>query len=209
MYVKGNKLSYSGITATSFTGIPASGDLSVQFPWEGGTTVLQLYALPADFNTAVLVTYNKQQRLKNIDQRDIVMETTNSYYLQRYFRNDFAVDATNTEYYYSIIDGQYLLFIVPSVSGRMLRFDYQKTQPAWPDSDDVCIIPDKYCLTTVPYLAAAEMMANRGEMNEAVALNAQGYVNTYSMYKFYQSQKTELMYNQRVRTSKDMTHPNI
>ena len=74
---------------------------------------------------------------------------------------------------------------------------------------DTGTIPDQFILNTVPYFAAAEMMANRGEMNEAIALNMYGFSNTANMYKYYQSQKNELIYGQRLRTQKDLLYPNI
>jgi hypothetical protein len=76
-----------------------------------------------------LVIYNKNQRLKGIDQRDILNETTTSNFLSRFFRDDFSTDYSNMEYYYAVIDQKYLLFIIPSISDRMLRLDYQ-TKPA-------------------------------------------------------------------------------
>lgn len=122
---------------------------------------MQLYELPDDFAQPVSATYNKSQKLKNIDQRDIVQEVPISPYLQRYFRNDFTSDTQSIEYYYAVIDARYLLFIVPSVAGRMLRFDYQKAPVQMADATDLATIPDDYVLNTVPYLAISEMMANR------------------------------------------------
>lgn len=194
LYVMGNKLSYTGVTATSFTGIPATGSFSIQFAFEAGTSILPMYAVPTDFSQATLANYNKNQRLKNLDQRDIVSPDSSSYYLQRFFRSDFSTDITNMEYYYSIIDAAYLIFLIPSVSDRMIRLDYQAGPTQMSAVTDECTIPDAFVLNTVPYFAAAEMMANRGEMNEAIALNMYAFSNTANMYKYYQSQKNELMY---------------
>ena len=68
---------------------------------------------------------------------------------------------------------------------------------------DLCTLPDDYVLNTVPYMAVSEMLANRGEMDEAIKLNNFGFNNIKSMMEFYQTQRTELMYNQRVRTVSD------
>jgi hypothetical protein len=53
------------------------------------------------------------------------------------------------------------------------------------------------------------MMYNRGESEEWIRLNSFGFVNVINMYKFYQSQKQELKFNQRVRTAKDFLYPNV
>jgi hypothetical protein len=65
------------------------------------------------------------------------------------------------EYYYSVIDAGFLLFIIPSVSGRMLNFEYQKTTDILNAVTDTLTIPDEYSLSTIPYLAVSEMMYNR------------------------------------------------
>jgi hypothetical protein len=70
------------------------------------------------------------------------------------------------EYYYSVIDARWLLFIIPSVSGRMLGFEYQKTVATLLNGTDTLTIPDEYSLSTIPYLAVSEMMYNRGESEE-------------------------------------------
>jgi len=209
IYLKGDIISYSGVNANWLTWVPATWTGSISFAFEAGTPIVQLYALPADFGQPVSVNYNSNQKLKNIDQRDLVSEVPTSPFLQRYFRNDFTSDTQFSEYYYTVINAQYLLFIIPSAEGKMLRFEYQKAPEQMVDAADLATIPDDYILNTVPYLAIAEMMANRWEMNEALMLNNFAFVNTKNMYKFYQTQKWELQYNQRVRTSKDYLYPNI
>jgi hypothetical protein len=52
-------------------------------------------------------------------------------------------------------------------------------------------------------MAMAEMMANRGEMDEAIKLNNFGFNNIKSMYQFYSTQRNELEYNQRVTNSSE------
>jgi hypothetical protein len=47
------------------------------------------------------------------------------------------------------------------------------------------------------------MMAQRGELDEALKLNNFGFNNIKTMYSFYNTQRNELIYNQRVRTVSD------
>ncbi len=209
LYIKWNVIQYTWITATSFTWVSATGKTSIKFAFERGTPILQAYLLPTNFSQAVEMQYNKNQRLVALDQRDIINESWTSFFLQRFFRNDFSADITNTEYYYSIIDTTYFIFIGPNVSWRMLRLDYQTKPTQLVDPTDVLTIPDEYSLNTIPYLAIAEMMFNRWESDEWIKLQNFWYNNAYNLYKYYQSQKTELMYNQRIRTQKDFMYPNI
>lgn len=68
---------------------------------------------------------------------------------------------------------------------------------------DILTIPDDYSLNTIPYMAVSEMLMNRGESEEGTRLNNFGFQNIKSMYQFYQTQRNELQYNQRVRTVSD------
>jgi hypothetical protein len=58
-------------------------------------------------------------------------------------------------------------------------------------------------LNTIPYMAAAEILINRGETEEWMRLNNIGFNNIKSMYQFYATQRAELEYNQRVRNSSE------
>lgn len=102
-----------------------------------------------------------------------------------------------------MLRGQYILFLVAQLSGQPISIDYQKKPTQLSDVTDVLTIPDEYSLNTIPYLAVSEMLANRGEMDEAIKLNNFGFQNVKSMYQFYDTQRQELNYNQRVRTVSD------
>lgn len=64
-------------------------------------------------------------------------------------------------------------------------------------------IPDEYALNTIPYLAVAEMLYNRGEPDQAKELNMFGFANALEMYAYYQTQQRELQFGFRVRTASD------
>jgi hypothetical protein len=52
-------------------------------------------------------------------------------------------------------------------------------------------------------MAVAEMMCQRWETEEWIRLNNFGFQNIKSMYAFYTTQRNELPYNVRIRTSSD------
>lgn len=93
--------------------------------------------------------------------------------------------------------------MVSQTNNQAISFDYQKAPTQLVDTTDIVTIPDDYSLNTIPYMAVAEMLANRMEMEEAIRLNNFGFNNIKSMYQFYGTQRQELMYNQRVRTVSD------
>ena len=93
--------------------------------------------------------------------------------------------------------------MVAQQNGQPINIDYQIKPTQLVNSTDILSIPDDYSLNTIPYLAVSEMMANRGEMDEATKLNNFGFQNVKSMFQFYTTQRNELQYNQRVRTVSD------
>jgi len=201
VWINGNIITYTGRTDTTLTG--CSG---VSYAWTGGTKVYPIYALPTDFGqlTRIFGTVSNwltRVMMKSIDSRDLAnpIPWTFAY---SYFSTNW--DIYGQEWYYSIIRWQYIfpmiMWVNPSVP---LSLEYQIKPVQLVNPYDLVTIPDEYSLSTIPYMATAEMMANRWEMDEAMKLNNFGYNNIQSMYQFYGTQRQELMYNQRVGTGYD------
>jgi hypothetical protein len=70
------------------------------------------------------------------------------------------------EWYYSLLKGQYIFFLVPQTTGQPISFEYQMAPTALSATTDLLTIPDSYSLNTIPYMAAAEILINRGETEE-------------------------------------------
>lgn len=209
VWIDGAVITYSGNTGTALTGIPATGAGSIPFAFESGKNVYQLESLPTDFgqvSRAFLTLNNTRIRTKlvPVDSRDLSSPVPNSFTYRFFFDRGYSNNSgLNQEWYYSIIKGQYVFFMLPQTSGNPVSFEYQKAPTQMSAAADLCTIPDDYALTTIPYFAVAEMLANRMEGDEAVRLNNLGFQNAKSMYQFYATQRMELEYNQRVRTSSD------
>jgi len=209
LLVQGNVITYTGKTATQITGIPISWDWSIMYAFTGWQIAHNLHILPDDFEQAVRAIYSENFRLEPVDYRDINNATLLDPFVYRFFQSDFYSDRLTGQYYYTLISSKYLLPIIPSTSNKPIRLNYQKAPTTLALPADICTIPDTYALNTIPYIATAEMMYNRGEMDEAYRLNAIGVKNVKAMYKKYQQGKNELKYGTRVWTSQDKRYPNI
>ena len=145
-------------------------------------------------------------QLVGVDNRDLNSPVPNSTIYRFFFDRSYSNSTgLGMEWYYSLLRGQFVFFLVPQTNSQPISFEYQKAPTQLSATTDVLTIPDDYSLNTIPYLAVAEMMANRGEMDEAIRLNNFAFNNVKSMYQYYTSVRTELMYNQRVRTLQDGT----
>ena len=66
--------------------------------------------------------------------------------------------------FYTIKDGSYLLIYNFNETDKIIKLRYKKTPTVMTLSTSTCTIDkDIYARTTIPYLAVAEMMFNRGE----------------------------------------------
>ena len=205
LWINGNLISYTGNTGSVISGIPLSGQYSIQYAHKAGTQVFQLETLPTDFWQLSRAFYTPSSSLNryelvSVDSRDLINALPNSTIYQ-YFSNYGT--AYNREYYYSMLRGQYILFLVNKIDAQPIMLDYQIAPTQLENTIDALTIPDDYALSTIPYLATAEMLANRGEMTEAIRLQSYGFNKVKSMYQFYATQRAELMFGQRVRTASD------
>ncbi len=205
LWIEWDIITYTGTTSTSFTGIPTTWDGALSFAWTSGTRVFALYPLPSDFLQLTSVDYQSTPggsliRMVGVDYRDVKNQVLNQQ-LYRFFRADYSI-ANNQERYFTLVHGQYFLPFLPQ-SGYALRFEYQKTPTPLVLSSDISSIPDQYVLNTVPYLATGEMLFNRWESDEGMKLFKFGYLNVRDMYRFYNTQGKDLIYNQRIRTASD------
>lgn len=74
----------------------------------------------------------------------------------------------------------------------MIRMRYQKTPDVFTSPTDQATIPDTdYALSTIPYLAVAEMLYNRGEEQRAADIYNFAIQNVKEMYDFYNNTSFE------------------
>lgn len=202
--INGNVVTYTGLTATSFTG--CSG---IAFPWQDGSRVSQIYTLPSNFWSPSRCVYDGRYEMIPIDQRDVVKE------LRRIGMIDPIGSAYSTwnnlvtQGMYWIINGTYIAIVPDSASGYSIQLTYQRKPTLLVATTDLLTVPDEYSLTTIPYIAVGQMLFNRGEEERGLELWNIGMNNTKEMYDATNASNKEAIYNVRVRTSRDRALLNI
>lgn len=209
IWINGAIMSYSANDWTTLSWIPATWTYAIPFAFVSWTQVYQINALPTDFwqVSRAFLTLNTTKfrtQLVGIDDRDLTSPIPNSSIYRFFFDRSYSNSTWLwMEWYYSLLRWQFVFFLVPQTNDQPISFEYQKAPTQLSATTDVLTIPDDYSLNTIPYIAVAEMMANRWEMDEAIKLSNFWFNNIKSMYQFYTTQRQELMYNQRVRTFSD------
>lgn len=210
IWINGAIISYSANNGTTLSGIPATGVYSIPFAFVAGTQAFQLNTLPTDFGQVsraflTMQTSRYRYQLVPVDDRDLSTPIPNTGLYNFFFNQGYNYNGTGfgQEWYYSLLRGTFVFFMVPQTDDQPISFEYQIAPTQLALVTDTLTIPDAYSLNTIPYMAVSEMMANRGEMDEAIKLNNFGYQNIQSMYEFYATQRGELPYNVRVRNSSD------
>lgn len=199
IWIEGMIVSYTSRTATQFTG--CTGVIADMPAW---SKLLAMYLLPSDFSQMTSAYYITgtawpQRRMIGMDYRDFKESLLNQTTFQVQ-RSDSFLNVW--EIYYTIVNGVYFLPFSPW-TGFNIRFEYQKLPTTFNLITDLATVPDTYALSTIPYIAVAEMLFNRWEPDIGIELNNFGYSNVKTMYSFYTGQQKELNYNQRVRTARD------
>ena len=100
--------------------------------------------------------------LVGIDDRDLNSPIPNSSIYRFFFDRSYSNSTgLGMEWYYSLLRGKYIFFLVPQTNSQPISFEYQKAPTQLSATTDICTIPDDYSLNTIPYMAVAEMMINR------------------------------------------------
>lgn len=205
LWVMGNIISYSGNTWTGFTGIPATGDLSIKYPYTAGTDIKIAFLAPTDYGELVRMVYNNSMLITPKDHRNIWMNAQDprwaNYSSQPNFAFTSAAQSTAifAPSFYSIINAQYLVCFNIGWNTTHFLLLYEKepetmTASVWP------VIPDKWSLDTIPLVAVAEMLFLKGEEERAIdIMDRLAYPNILSMYEYYQNTAGEMINNQSIQ----------
>lgn len=210
LWIWWNIIQYLANDWTTISWISPIWEYSISFAHISWTQVFQLNELPSDFwqlSRVFLTLQNTRQRIALvwIDDRDLYTTNPNSYIYRFFFDVNYYSWSwwVWREWYYSIIRWRFILFLIPQQDWQPISFEYQQAPTQLSSSTDILTIPDDYALTTVPYIATAEMLANRWDLDEALKLNNFWFQKVKNMYQFYSTIRKELQYNQRVRTLSD------
>jgi hypothetical protein len=200
LWIEQNIVTYTGKTPTTFTGCSW-----VEFPFTAGTSISLLFSMPTDYMNAVRVTYDRRFQLDYKDYRNLFldMKSFKSTARNNYFNDGYDYGQSRVPCY-TIIQGQYLLPVNINSSARPIVLQYNKLPTLMTLAANTCTVPDRWSLSTIPYVAVAEMFYNRGEEQRGMMLNDNfGYSQVRSMYDFYNKQHTENIFGQRIVSYKD------
>lgn len=158
--------------------------------------------LPSDFAQSVQVVYDGKFQIYPQDYRSLYKELndTKNYGFYGYYDGNYPFDASNRfRPLYCIVNGSYLLPINVDVSGKSINLLYEKAPPTMTSLVDATI-PDAYATTTIPYVAVAEMLYERGEEDRAARLLSRACGKIRTMYDAYSQMNSEMPFGNRVRT---------
>lgn len=201
LYINGDIVSYTGKTTTSFTGVSG-----LSFLHQAGTQVSMLFPLPTDHATTIRVIYNNYSEITYIDERNLYSPTrsVSAYPIRRDYLGGSNHETGYTIYGYD--GGMYLLPFGLNQPWLPIRLQYEKKPTEMTQNTDLCTIPDEF-INTIPYVAVAEMLYNRGQEDSGLMINDTLAVpRVQALYNYYNNQHSELPFNQRVTTSRDVSY---
>lgn len=201
LFINGDIVSYTGTTSTSFTGVSG-----LSFLHQAGTRISMLFSLPTDHATTIRVIYNNYAQIPYIDPRNLYSPTRSmtTYPTNRDYLGGNKNEIGYTIYWYD--GGMYFLPFGLNQPWLPILFQYEKKPTEMVNNTDLCTIPDDF-VSTIPYVAVAEMLYNRGQEDSGLAINDTLAVpRVQALYNYYNNQHSELPFNQRVTTSRDVSY---
>lgn len=151
------------------------------------------------------VVYNGIFQIFPQDYRSLYKDLNDSKNLGQYGYYDWNYPFDVAERFrpmYCIVNGAYFLPINIDVTGKSLRLMYEKAPPTMTSLVDATI-PDQWVSATVPFVAVAEMLYERGEEERAGRLLSRACGKIRTMYDAYSQLNSESPFGNRVRTGKD------
>ncbi len=194
LFIDGNMITYTGLTATQFTGIPASGEWSILFDHITGTRVFAAFNLPTDWMSGIQVIYNNKFKLTNKLYDDIwedlnSLKGTNNYRLRNNAVYNWFIEFSP---FYVFIDDIYLVPFNLNNTGDKIHMRYEKIPNIMTNITDTSVITnDQYALMTIPYLAIWELLFNRWEEARWADILKFGLSKIKWMYDFFNNKSAE------------------
>ena len=175
----------------------------IDYPHIAGRPIRYIYEMPSYCNYVVKANYNYNQPLDPVDYRKI--QDSNPYNATL----NYSTFSDPLGYYGWYIKPCYSIFrenkvIVFHQNLRWpLRIEFQKKALQLYSPFDETDIPTYYALKTIPYIAAAEILQQRGEDDRAMLESDKGYKAVVSLYAREGYKTNEMQFNRRVKTISD------
>ena len=200
IYIWGDIITYTWKTSTTFTGVSG-----VSFARTSGKRVYPVYTLPTDYSSVINVIYNDRYKLewKNYDD---IFEMLNSYkgtYYNRWYADSYYDSNYMVQPFYTIKDNAYLILFQLDNNDYVMRMRYEKLPTTMTAITDTATISnDIYAKTTIPYLAVAEMLYNRGEEWRAGEIINFAMGQIKEMYNYYNNTNHEKISGVQYKSAK-------
>jgi hypothetical protein len=169
LWIEGEKVTYTGVTATEFTGVPATGDGSISIDHNSGARIGQLYALPTDYATATRLTYNNGYVLPFVKEEDIVLQYNNRKDWRMLDPSGSSTQGQRPIFlrppFYTVVHGTWLLPMNITAAGSQLWLQYEKKPTTMTDAAPTVTIPEEWATLTIPVLASG-VAAERDLVNQ-------------------------------------------
>jgi hypothetical protein len=194
LFVDWNLLTYTWVTGTQFTGIPATWEGSIAFAHAIGTRVFAAFDLPSDFMSGIQVIYNNKYKLENKLYDDIwedlnSLKWTNNFRLRNNALYNWFIEFNP---FYVFIDDLYLVPFNLNNTGDKIHLRYEKIPTVMSAITDTSIITnDQYAIMTVPYIAVWELLYNRWEEQRAAEILNFWLWQVSELYDFYNNKSAE------------------
>ncbi len=197
VYINGNIVTYTGKTATTFTGCT-----NVDFAHLAGSQVSIIFDFPTDFGSISWVSYANNFKL-DAKVYDDIWEDLNSVKSWGYNRTDAMGyrSQTTIKPFYTVIGNRFLIFNRNN-TGDQIHLRYEKKATKLVNSTDIPTIPEDYAESTIPYLAIGELFYNRGEESRGAELINFALGQVREMYTYYNNKSFESISGVQYKTGK-------
>ena len=180
LYIKWNIVTYSWKTSTSFTWCS-----NILFPFIAWTYIWQAFLLPTDFSNPINMIYNDYTKIDYKHYDNIFDEKLGNKDTDNSIRDTNAL-RDNSQGFYTIKDGSYLLICNINIIWWQMKLRYEKAPTEMTTNSSTCTIDnDIYAKSTIPYLAVWEMLYNRWEEERARELINFSIWKIRTMYDYY------------------------
>lgn len=190
LYIRGNIITYTGTTSTTFTGCS-----NVLFAHPAGTRVGVVFSLPDNYMNTMNVIYNHKFKV-NPMQYDDMFEEMNDY-KWTFTTNSLSTDSYYDSLYwlkpfYTIKDATYLILFNMNRDDEQVLLRYEKIPTEMSATTDTATIDnDIRAKATIPYLAIGELLFNRGEEKRGGEILNFALWQVKEMYEYYDNQDYE------------------
>ena len=189
LYIRGNIITYTGTTATQFTGVTG-----IEYTHKAGSNVGIVYDLPTDYMNVTNLIYNDSFKLE-FKRYDDIYESFNANKgnsSTRIYESWYSAFNGREQAFYTTLDDLYLVLFNIRNNNKQIRVRYEKVPTEMTATTDIATIAnDLYAKATIPYIAVWELLYNRGEERRASEIINFWLGQVKEMFDFYNKRSSE------------------